>query len=129
MDTAILIFKALSDKTRLRILKTLQHAGKELCICELMDTLELAQYNISRHMRELKLAGLVQERKEGKFVFYCLKPASDALLIAVNQAITATAHEDTSDISRLKGRLKLRKDGKCVVGIRKTPCCTTSNKG
>lgn len=123
MDAAVLIFKALSDKTRLRILKTLQHAEKELCICELMDTLLLAQYNISRHMRELKLAGLVQERKEGKFVFYSLKPASDALLAAAHQALTATAQDDASDVNRLKGRLKLRKDGKCVVGIRKTPCC------
>lgn len=74
MDLFIDTFKALSDKTRLRIMIALLAARRELCICEIMDTLKLAQYNVSRHVKELKNAGLIQERKEGRFVFYGLIP-------------------------------------------------------
>jgi len=69
MDKYISVFKALSDKTRIRILHLLLKAKCELCICEIMGALKIAQYNVSKHIKELKIAGLVKERKEKRFTF------------------------------------------------------------
>jgi len=67
------IFKALSDETRLRILKLLEEG--ESCVCELMQVLEMPQSTISRHMNVLRRAGLVKGRRDGKWVHYRLSPA------------------------------------------------------
>ncbi|MFQ5835459.1 MAG: ArsR/SmtB family transcription factor [bacterium] len=64
------IFKALSDETRLRIVHLLIAAGKELCCCEITDSLEESQYNISRHLKILKNAALIKDRKEGRWVYF-----------------------------------------------------------
>ncbi|NPV27556.1 MAG: winged helix-turn-helix transcriptional regulator [Firmicutes bacterium] len=55
-------FKALGEPTRLRIIKLL--AERELCVCELVEVLQISQPRISQHLRVLKNAGLVSERKE-----------------------------------------------------------------
>jgi len=65
------IFKALSDDTRLRVVKLLQE--RELCVCELMQVLDMSQPRISRHMSVLKNAGLLEDRREGKWVHYSLR--------------------------------------------------------
>ena len=65
------IFRALSDDTRLRVIKLLQE--RELCVCELMQVLAMSQPRISRHMSVLKNAGLVGDRREGKWVYYSLR--------------------------------------------------------
>ena len=64
------LFKAFSDETRLRILRLLLKG--ELCICELMEVLQLPQSNVSRHMAYLKNAGLVDDRREAVWVYYAL---------------------------------------------------------
>jgi ArsR family transcriptional regulator len=64
------MFKALSDETRLRILHLLLKG--ELCICDLMEVLELPQSKVSRHMAYLKNAGLVDDRREAVWVYYTL---------------------------------------------------------
>jgi len=61
-------FKALGDETRLRILTILQM--REMCVCEIMVALELTQPTASHHLGILENAGLVESRKEGKWVFY-----------------------------------------------------------
>ncbi|MBI5574339.1 MAG: winged helix-turn-helix transcriptional regulator [Elusimicrobia bacterium] len=109
------VFKSLSDKTRLRILHLLTFSKKELCICEIMDSLKLAQYNISKHIRELKLAGLVQERKEGRFVFYFIVEPKNTFHRNILQT-TKAIPKNKEDIERLRKRLALRKNGKIVVG-------------
>ena len=120
MDVFVKVFKALGDKTRLRILAALTKSKKELCICELMDTLKLAQYNISRHMKELKIAGIVSERKEGKFVFYSLAKTDNCFHGLIFESLK-TFEDDilSEDNKRLKERLSIRKNGKCVIGITK----------
>lgn len=116
------VFKALSDGSRLRIMLVLRKAKKELCICEIMDALGMAQYHVSRHVKELRIAGLVRERKEGRFVYYSIAVPDDCFHRRVMDALGAldavVAGEDTK---RLKKRLALRKAGRCVVGIKK--CC------
>jgi len=106
MDKLITTFKALSDKTRLRIIFSLLGAKRELCICELMDVLKLAQYSISRHMKELKTAGLVQERRAGRFVFYALRKPEDKtheVLFRILKSFDRKAL--AADTLRLKNRI------------------------
>lgn len=69
------IFKALSDETRLRVLKLLQE--RELCVCELIQVLDMSQPRISRHLSVLKNAGLVDDRREGKWVYYSLRDGAE----------------------------------------------------
>ena len=67
-------FKALADETRLRILKILE--VREMCVCEVMVALDLTQPTASHHLGILENAGLVKDRKEGKWVFYSLADPS-----------------------------------------------------
>ena len=62
------IFKALSDETRLRIIKLLEHG--ELCVCDLVAALDMVQPKVSFHLRALKKARLLKGRKEGKWMHY-----------------------------------------------------------
>jgi len=72
LDTgrATRLFHALSDETRLSILKRLRHG--ERCVCELTDALDAAQSRLSFHLRVLKEAGLVVDRREGRWMYYTL---------------------------------------------------------
>lgn len=65
-------FHALSDETRLQILDVLRRG--ECCVCELTDKLKAAQSRLSFHLRTLKDAGLVTDRREGRWVHYALCP-------------------------------------------------------
>jgi len=71
METALSIFKALSDETRLRIVNLLFE--QELCVCELMEALEMPQPRISHQLSILKAAGLVTDRREGRWIVYRLQ--------------------------------------------------------
>ncbi len=62
------IFKALSDETRLRILKLLENG--ELCVCDIFSALNMVQPKVSFHLAVLKEAGLIKDRKAGKWVHY-----------------------------------------------------------
>lgn len=68
LTTEIKVFKAVADVTRLSILKLL--TGGELCICEIMLALKKPQSSISHNLSILEDAGLVKERKEGKWCLY-----------------------------------------------------------
>lgn len=69
MET-VRIFKALGDKNRLRILKMLEE--KNLCVCEITQILGIKQPSVSRHLKKLKMAGIIGERKNGFFSEYYL---------------------------------------------------------
>jgi len=69
------LFHALADETRLRIVDRL--LGGEQCVCDLTDTLEAGQSRLSFHLKTLKDAGVVRDRREGRWVYYSLNP--DAL--------------------------------------------------
>lgn len=71
IQEAVKIFKALANETRLRILKILQEE-KELCVCKIMQILNLTQSRASRHLNILKEAGFVRGRREGAWVHYSI---------------------------------------------------------
>ncbi len=70
MESFILLAKAISDPTRVRMLKLLE--GGELCVCEIMAVLGLVQSTASKHLNILKMAGLVESRKGGTWSYYRL---------------------------------------------------------
>ena len=102
------IFKALSEPTRLRILGLLTHG--ELCVCDLKETLALPQSTVSRHMAKLKLAGLVQDRRAGKWVHYRLRRDQSILLRRLAEYFAALRHEEPfrTDFRKLQKYLKTK---------------------
>jgi ArsR family transcriptional regulator len=70
MDELITIFKALSDETRLRIIKLLEQG--ELCVCDIVAALDMVQPKISFHLNVLKEAGFIRDRKQGRWIHYSL---------------------------------------------------------
>ena len=73
-----LLFKTLSDPTRLRLLNLL--GCGETCVCELTDTLRVVQPKVSRHLAQLKRAGLVEAQRNGKWMHYRWAKQGDPLV-------------------------------------------------
>lgn len=117
------IFKALSDKIRLRIMHLLCASNTELCVCELVDALEEYQYNISRHLKVLKHAGLIEERQEGRWIYYKLASQDDPFKKAIIDNISKMSDPQgllAKDMDEIQKRFQLREGGKCLRGIQKT---------
>ena len=72
MDLDLLVdcYKAMADKTRLKILALLRE--KELCVCELVELIHMTQPAVSQHLRKMKQAKLLKERKQGQWIYYSL---------------------------------------------------------
>src|SRR5690554_4342977 len=68
----LLRFQAVAEETRMEIVRRLS-AG-ERCVCELQDDLEAGQSRLSFHLRKLREAGLMTDRREGRWVYYTLVP-------------------------------------------------------
>jgi ArsR family transcriptional regulator, arsenate/arsenite/antimonite-responsive transcriptional repressor len=97
IDRAARLFHALSDETRLSILERLRRG--ERCVCELTDALDAAQSRLSFHLRVLKEAGLVTDRREGRWMYYTLNSEKLA---------------DVADLAQTLARpLPARADGCC----------------
>ena len=93
------VFKALADKTRLRILALL--GGDEVCVCHLHDTLGLPQPTVSRHLAYLRRTGLVDVRREGVWMHYKVSSSLDPVIQAIVQAaVHALTHVPTANRDR-----------------------------
>jgi ArsR family transcriptional regulator len=73
MKSLMRVLKALADPNRMRIMKMLQR--REMCVCEITEALGIAQPSVSRHMRLLEQAGLVEARRDGQWTNYLWKPS------------------------------------------------------
>lgn len=82
-----LLFKTLSDPTRLRLLNLL--AQGEVCVCDLHGTLELEQPKVSRHLAQMRRAGLIEARRNGKWMHYRLPRHGDPLVRSVLEGLRA----------------------------------------
>jgi ArsR family transcriptional regulator, arsenate/arsenite/antimonite-responsive transcriptional repressor len=69
---AVTLFHALSDETRLALLEQLK--GGERCVCELTDAMKAGQSRLSFHLKVLKEAGLLLDRREGRWMYYSINP-------------------------------------------------------
>ena len=101
--------KAVADPTRVRILKMLE--GGELCVCQIIAVLALSPSTVSKHLFLLKSAGLVNDRKEKKWVHYSLDRESDDPYVAgILRELSSWLDRDAL-IVRDRARLKeVRKD-------------------
>jgi ArsR family transcriptional regulator len=114
------VFRALGDPTRVRIVRLLVSRRVEICNCEFVDALLETQPNVSRHLAALVQAGLVTERREGRWTYYGLASTGPAAAVSATLAnVEDTQAQD--DGRRLRTRLALRRGGRCVVGIQATP--------
>jgi ArsR family transcriptional regulator, arsenate/arsenite/antimonite-responsive transcriptional repressor len=84
-DRAARLFHALSDETRLSILERLRRG--ERCVCELTDALDAAQSRLSFHLRVLKEAGLVTDRRAGRWMYYTINPETLADVAELAQSL------------------------------------------
>jgi len=93
MTTATLkpdrLFRALSDKTRLRILNLL--LSGEVCVCDIVAALRVPQPTASRHLAYLRKVGLVEGRKEGVWCYYRLAEGSTEFEVALRKCIECCA--------------------------------------
>lgn len=89
---AVNVFKALGDESRLRALLALERS--ELCVCQIVELLELAPSTVSKHMSVLKQAGLVESSKHGRWVYFRIagdgapgesKPAVEYIIAALER--------------------------------------------
>ena len=89
LDTgrAARLFHALSDRTRLSILQRLRLG--ERCVCDLTDALDAAQSRLSFHLKVLKDAGLVTDRKDGRWMYYTLNTDALAEVAELADALAA----------------------------------------
>ena len=81
------LFHALSDGTRLSILQRLRMG--ERCVCDLTDALDAAQSRLSFHLKVLKDAGLVTDRKDGRWMYYTLNAEALAEVGELAEALAA----------------------------------------
>ncbi len=116
MDTLLLILKALSDKNRLRIFCSLL-SYKELCTCQITEFLNVAGSTASRHLSLMVTAGLLKNRKQGRWVYFRINtkdPSLEPVVLWLTQ--------------KLKGSAQTKKDLKALRQIIAIPCEELSQK-
>lgn len=86
LRSTVSVLKALGHPVRLRILAMLR--GGELCVCQMTALLDVANSTVSAHLAALKRAGLVSERKAGRWVFYRLTDEKPPVLASVWETVT-----------------------------------------
>ncbi|MCA1753511.1 MAG: metalloregulator ArsR/SmtB family transcription factor [Spirochaeta sp.] len=111
------LFRNLADETRLRILHLFFAQDRPLCVCELVDAMQVPQYQVSRHLSALKQAGLVTAQKRGTWAYHRLEtePYMDQLVPLLKSLLCGEPYG--ADLERLKMRLQLRANEQCVVGF------------
>lgn len=120
LSNATETFKVLSDPTRLRIIRLLLTHKTEICVCEFVDSLREQQYNISKHIKLLEASGLIQRRKESRWIYYFISKELDSIPESLFEMILGLPDSDGQfgrDQGRFEARLNLRENGKCQVGI------------
>ncbi len=116
MREFLAVTKALSDENRVRALMAL--AGGELCVCQLIELLGLAPSTVSKHMAVLHQAGLVETRKQGRWVYYRLTDADETTAAGAAMVVVRRCLSDDAgirdDARRLKRIRRMRMDDLCA---------------
>jgi ArsR family transcriptional regulator len=114
METLAERLKALSDPTRLRVVRLLEHG--ELCVCDLTEALDLPQSKVSRHMSFLKKSGWVVSRRSGKWIYYSLAEPENSIqahVLAVLRQGLPQVPQAMEDYQRLCHYLETKNTEKC----------------
>ena len=114
MEDYIQVLKSLSVKTRIRILALLHHA-KKACVSEIVETLGESQYNISRHLKVLKDAGMVVGSKKGRWIYYQLNDNQVQFKKVLLEAVKEVSSEILQDdLERLQNKLSEQIEEQCI---------------
>ena len=114
------LFALLGERLRLRMACCLLLAPEGLCVCELVEAVQASQPNVSRHLKLMRSAGLVEERRDGRWVYYALNSIEHPFYKCLRGCVETVCccADIQEDLRRLRARLKLRRNGKCVMGLR-----------
>ena len=115
IERAEKIFRALSDRTRLRILNLLRDG--EMCVGDLVEILQVPQPTASRHLAYLRRFELVEVRKNGQWAFYRLASDPEATHRRVLQVITPQLDGDEDFAADHERAVVLRREGGCCPGV------------
>lgn len=118
MKEFIKVTKALRDPNRVKVVKMLQHG--ELCVCEIQAALGVAQPTVSKHLKILEAAGLLDSRKEGLWVYYRLNDGSSSPYVATLLGNIKHWLEQSPEIRETVDRLP---------AIQRADLCRTSVEG
>jgi len=118
MEDLVKVLKSLSDETRLRMLMLIEQ--EELCVCEVMQILDMRQSRVSRHLNILRDAGLAKARRQGTWMFYrsVANESSEhhAQVVDVLKKWTENNETVRRDLARLKECIADRGvDGHCPI--------------
>jgi ArsR family transcriptional regulator, arsenate/arsenite/antimonite-responsive transcriptional repressor len=103
MKAFIRVMKALSDPNRVRVVKLLQ--AEELCVCEIKEVLGLAQSTVSKHMKILEDAGLLDKKRQGTWVIYSLADGSESAYAETMLTKLRGWLDDDSELDRMRKAL------------------------
>ncbi|GMU20040.1 MAG: hypothetical protein AMXMBFR13_01410 [Phycisphaerae bacterium] len=127
MKELVAIAGALSDASRLRALAAC--LSGELCVCQITELLALAPSTVSKHLSILKQAGLLESRKEGRWMYYRLPdeptPTVREALALVHRSM-AEDRQSVADARRLKQILKLDPEALCQKQRADSACCSSA---
>ena len=101
-DDELLFFRALADRTRLRLLNLM--GTDEVCVCYFVEVLKINQPKISRHLAYLRRAGVVEARREGKWMHYRIAEPPGAHAAQIFEEVRAWLRED-AEMRRDRERL------------------------
>lgn len=109
------LFQALSDLTRIRMLRLLISTKQDACLCDFTESLNEAQYNLSRHLKVLRQVGLVSAEKEGRWIYHGLVKDKAHLhklyeLVAMLPDSNGTFKEDLKQMTKI---LRARANDRC----------------
>lgn len=112
-------FQALSDTTRIRVVRLLAVSQEEACLCELVDSLLEPKYKLSRHLKILRQSGIVDAEKDGRWVYHRLVSNPDHLqgLLDIIATLPDPDGAYAADLEQFRQRLCHREGGRCRVGV------------
>jgi len=113
----VAIARTLADPTRVRIIAALRNG--ELCVCELVDALNISQSSLSSHLQICRQTGVVTTRKESRWIYYSLSTRYRQLIEKIFSELQIVGSDEQllRDAKRLRKRLQMRDGGRCVVGF------------
>lgn len=124
MRQVMAITHALADESRTRAMMALRHG--ELCVCQIVELLQLAPSTVSKHMSILREANLVLGRKEGRWMYYVVCDTPDSPAGQAVDWLQSTLQADPrikADEKRLKAILKESKEELCRRQTGRSECC------
>jgi ArsR family transcriptional regulator len=117
VEELVAIARTLSDTTRIRVVAALRNG--ELCVCELVDALHISQSSLSTHLQMCRQFGVLTARKDGRWIYYSLSDRYAPLVERIFSEFDTLRSDEQlrRDAKRLRKRLLMRQDDRCVVGF------------